>query len=84
MIVAVIGHQDPTPSPDAEPHATGIDEHEPLARGSLVDQWLRSLAQDLVLHTQLLNLAPRPTQFTAQLLDGEGKITAVLTAGTHK
>lgn len=45
MVVAVVGHQDPTHPPDAELAAKTIDKSEALAHESVVDQGLLGLAQ---------------------------------------
>jgi hypothetical protein len=84
MVVAVVGHQDPAESTHAEPCAQAMDEREALARGSVVDQRSRGLAQNLVLHAQTMDLTPLPAQFGTQAADGAGQITVATSASGHK
>jgi hypothetical protein len=54
----VVGDQDPAQTSQAELPAVGVDKGEALARGSVLDQGLHRVAQDRVLDTQVLDLAP--------------------------
>jgi hypothetical protein len=80
----MIGHQDPTQPPDAEPAAQALDESEALARGSVMDQRLGGLAQDLVLHAQTLHLTPLLTQFDTQAPDDRCQVAVIVKAGRHE
>jgi nitrate/nitrite transporter NarK len=76
VVVAVVGDQDPTQPPDAEPFALAMDECEALARRSVVDQRFRRLAQDLVLHVQAPDLALLLAKFGVQVSDGGYQVVA--------
>jgi hypothetical protein len=84
VVVAVVGHQGPTQPPDAEPGAQAVDESEALACGSVMDQRLRGLAQDLDLHTQTPDLTPLLTQFDTQASDDRCQVAVIVRTGRHE
>jgi len=50
IVVAAVRHQNPPQALDREPMSQPADEREPLVRRSLMDQRLRGLMQNLVVH----------------------------------
>jgi hypothetical protein len=84
VVVAVVGHQDPAQPADAIPSAQAVDEREALARGSVVDQRLCGLAQDLVLHAQALDLAPLLAQFGTYAAFVGGRVAVVALPSGHE
>ena len=74
-VVRSVGHEGPARYLGAEPVASCVDEPEALPRRRTVNQWLRGLAENLVLAARILVLALAVAKFLAQLDDGGGKIT---------
>jgi hypothetical protein len=60
VVVAAIRHENPAQTLDREPIPKPVDKRESLARRSLMDQRLRGLMQNLVLHPQPIKLSTKP------------------------
>ena len=54
------------------------------SRGTVMDQRLCGLAQDLVLHLQALDLAPQLAQFGTYVAAGGGQVTVMESTSMHE
>jgi hypothetical protein len=83
VVVAGVGRQNPAHPIHAEPAAASVNEGEASAGRGVVDQRFRSLAQDLILDAETLDLTSLPAKFIAQPRDHDLKVTTTRANSRH-
>jgi hypothetical protein len=84
IVVTPIRHQNLAQPLDREPIPQAVNECEPLARRSQVDQRRRSLVQNLVLDPQPLELPTKPPHFGVEVSINGHKLTVINSTGHDK